>query len=539
MASLTDLLKEGTKHFTGVSEATLNNIEAVTGLANICKTSFGPRGMNKMIINHLEKLFVTSDAATIIKELDVIHPAAKMAVLASQMQEQEVGDGTNFVIMFCGELLNNAELLINTGLHPSEIVSGYTSAVKKALELLEGLEVSKIDDVKDEAAVTKALIPVIAAKQFGYEHLLTPMIAKACIQVCPKNPKNFNVDSVRVAKILGGGIFDTRVVKGHLLTRDSEGTIKHVTNAKIAVFAGGIDVAKPETKDTILIRNAEELMNYSKSEEKAIEEVIQKISETGVKVIVSGGAVSEMALHFIERHKMMVLKTLSKFDLRRICKAVGATPLARLGAPTPEELGFCDVVNVEEVGSTKVTIFRQDREETGISTLLIRASTQNLLDDVERAVDDGVNAFKAMAKNGRFVPGAGATEIELAKLLQAWGDTRPGLAQYAIKKFGEAFEIVPRSLSENAGLKSTDILSNLYAAHSKPNGSVFGVDVEEGTITNAAEMGILDLLDTKSNAIRLATDAAITILRVDQIIMSKPAGGPKPPKQGPMDGGED
>jgi len=276
------------------------------------------------------------------------------------------------------------------------------------------------------------------------------------------------------------------------------------------------------------------LLNYAKSEEKNMEDIISKVAETGVNVIVSGGAVSEMAMHFIERYKLMVVKCMSKFDLRRICKAIGATALARLGAPTPEEIGSCDVVTVEEIGSTRVTIFRQEAEDSGISTIVVRASTENLLNDVERSIDDGVNVFKALTKDGRLVAGGGAAEIELAKNLQAFGDATPGIVQYAIKKYGEAFEVIPRTIAENAGLKATDILSNLYAAHQKGN-IHDGIDVEEGGIGDMAAQGIVDLLVTKSSGIRLATDAAITVLRVDQIIMSKPAGGPKPPQQGPMD----
>jgi len=450
------------------------------------------------------------------------------------MQEQEIGDGTNFTIVFCGELLQNAESLIRKGLHPSDIVVGYTQALEKAISILDELTVAKIEDVSNVEEVSRFIKTAISSKQFGYEDMLSPIIAKACIQVLPKNPKSFNVDSVRVAKIMGGGVLDTKVINGHVLTRNTEGTIKHVTNAKIVAFAGGIDVPKTETKDTVLLKNADDLLNYAKSEEKAIEEIIKKISETGAKVVISGGAVGEMALHFLERYKLMICKVPSKFELRRVCKAVGATPLVKLGPPSPEELGHADIVTVEEIGSTQVTIFRQDSDESGISTIVVRSSTSNLADDIERAIDDGVNVYKGMIRDPRFVPGAGATEIELSRRLQSFGDSVPGLSQYAIKKFGEAFEVVPRTLAENAGLKSSDVLSNLYAAHGK--GQINdGIDIEEGDVKNAVDLGVIDLLITKLWAMKLATDAALTILIVDQIIMAKRAGGPKPPKQGAVD----
>jgi len=534
MIQIGDMLKEGTKHLSGKDEALLKNIEAVKKLAFILRTSLGPSGMNKMVINHLEKLFVTNDAATIIKELDVIHPAAKMAVMASQQQEQEVGDATNLVVVLVGEFLAKCEDLLQTGLHPSDIIAGYEKAGKKALEILDELTPYKVDNFKDQAQVTKVLKSAIGSKQYGIHERLAEQIAEACIQVLPKNPKNFNVDNVRVAKILGAGTSDTQVLKGFVIPRAAEGSIKSVTDAKVAVFAAGLEVSKTDTKGNVVIKNADDLLNFSTGEEKALEELIKGISETGAKIVVVGGTISDLVLHFLERYKIMAVKIPSKFQLRRVCKAVGATPLVKLGAPTQEELGYCDFVTIEEIGSQQVCIFRQNKEESAISTLVVRGSTDNIMDDVERAVDDGVNVYKGLCKDPRFIPGAGATEIELARKLATFADSTPGLEQYALKSYAEAFEVVPKMLAENAGLNSTEIISNLYAAHSKGNTNG-GIDIETGEIKDAFELDVFDLLTAKASAIKLATATAITLLRVDQIIMSKPAGGPKPPKQGPMD----
>jgi len=533
MLSLSDMLKQGTRHLNGKNEAVLQNIEAVKNLSEITRTSLGPHGMNKMIVNHLEKLFVTNDAATILKELDIMHPAAKIAVLSALMQEQEIGDGTNFVLIMIGELLQKAETLIHKGLHTSEVIAGYTAAGRKAAEFLESMTVLNVEDPRDQELVSKVLRSVITAKQYGYEDLLSPIIAQACISVLPKNAKNFNTDNVRVAKILGGGVLDTTVIKGQVITRDAETTIKKAYKAKIAVFAAGIENAKTETKDTVMIKDADTLINYNKTEEAAIEDVIKKVHEAGVKVIISGGAVTEMAMHYIERYGLMCVKVLSKFDLRRVCKAVGATALVRLGAPTAEEAGYCDSVTVEEIGSTKVTIFKQDTTDSGISTVVVRAATQNILDDIERAIDDGVNVYKGLVRDGRFVAGAAAAEISLARSLGQYADNTPGLSQHAIRRYAEAFQVIPRTISENAGLKATDVISSLYAAHQRGEKNT-GIDVEEG-VADALTLGVYDHLVAKQNAIRLATDAAVTILRVDQIIMSKPAGGPKPPQQGARD----
>ena len=364
-----------------------------------------------MVINHLEKLFVTSDASTIASELEIQHPAAKLLVLAAAAQQQEIGDGTNFVLSFAGELLNRAEGLLRDGLHPIEIADGYTKAGAKALEILDTLVIEGTEklDVRDANAVATRIKGSISSKQFGYESLLGPLIAEACIDVVPKNPNNFNVDNVRVVKIPGGGINDSSVIKGLVIKRGVEGTIQAVENAKVAVFAQAVDTSATETKGTVLIRNAAELEGYSKGEENKVEEAIKAIADSGAKVIVSGGAFGEMALHFIERYGLMALKIPSKFDLRRFCRATGATALVKLGQPGADQLGLAKKLDVREVGGTKVIVLEQDSSLGQVATVLLRGSTDQMLDDVERAVDDGVNAYKALCKDARVLPAGGAT----------------------------------------------------------------------------------------------------------------------------------
>ncbi|KAJ3194857.1 T-complex protein 1 subunit theta [Irineochytrium annulatum] len=526
---LPQMLKDGYKHMQGLEEAVYRNIAATKELSTITRTSLGPNGRNKMVINHLEKLFVTNDAATIIKELEVVHPAAKLMVMASQQQEAEMGDQTNFVIVFAGELLQQAEYLLRMGLHPSEVIEGFEVASKKAMEILQTLGVDTVSDGSKKEELLKAVRSSIAAKQYGYEDLLGGLVADAALQVMPKNPTQFNVDSVRVVKILGGSIHDSRVVKGMVFGREPESVIQRATSAKVAIFTCAIDVALTETKGTVLIHNASEMMNFSKGEEKKLEDAIREIADAGVKVVVSGSGIGDLALHFLNRYGLMVVKVLSKFDLRRLCRATRATALTRLGVPTPEEMGWCEFVEAVEIGSDRCTVFRQEEESSKTATIVLRGGTMNTLDDLERAVDDGVNVIKAVCKDGRLLPGAGATELELARRLQAVGEKTPGLNQYAIKKFAEAFEVVPRTLAENAGIDSTEVLSKLYAAHQGDKTNM-GVDIEseDHGILDAKEQGIFDVLSVKQMAIKLATHAALTVLSVDQIIMSKQAGGPKP-----------
>eukprot|EP00887_Chlorella_sp_A99_P001971 scaffold18.g1971.t1 len=524
------MLKEGHKHLSGLEEAVLKNIDACKQLAQITRTSMGPNGMNKMVINHLEKLFVTSDASTITNELEVQHPAARLLVLAANAQQQEIGDGTNFVLSFAGELLASAEGLLRDGLHPTEIADGYAKAGARALEVLESLVTpgSESLDVRDAAAVAARIRGSISSKQYGYEDLLAPLVARACIDVVPANPANFNVDNVRVVKIPGGGLHDAHVVRGMVLKRPVEGTVQRVADAKVAVFAQGVDTTSTETKGTVLIRSAEELESYSKSEEAKVEEIVRGIAEAGVRVVVAGQSYGEMALHFLEKYGIMAIKCPSKFDLRRVCRATGATALVKLATPSADELGFAKSLGVQEIGGTKCVVLEQDSSLGQVVTVVLRGSTEQAMDDIERAVDDGVNAYKAMCRDARTVAAGGASEIEVARQLQAFGRKETGLDQYAIVKFAEALEVVPRTIAENSGLPATDAVAALYAAHAG-GAAAAGLDVETGAAVDlGGAAGIYDLFSAKWWALKLATEAAVTVLRIDQIIMAKVAGGPRP-----------
>ncbi|XP_050238221.1 T-complex protein 1 subunit theta [Mercurialis annua] len=534
------MLKEGHKHLSGLDEAVIKNIDACKQLSTITRTSLGPNGMNKMVINHLDKLFVTNDAATIVNELEVQHPAAKILVLAAKAQQEEIGDGANLTISFAGELLQNAEELIRMGLHPSEIITGYTKAINKTTEILTELveEGSETMDVRNKEQVIMRMKAAVASKQFGQEDVLCGLIADACIQVCPKNPLNFNVDNVRVAKLVGGGLRNCSVVRGMVLKSDAAGSIKHMEKAKVAVFVGGVDTSATETKGTVLIRSAEQLENYAKTEEAKIEELIKAVADSGAKVIVSGAAIGEMALHFCERYKLMVLKISSKFELRRFCRTTGAVANLKLSQPNPDDLGYVDSISVEEIGGARVTVVKNEEGGNSVATVVLRGSTDSILEDLERAIDDGVNTYKAMCKDSRIVPGAAATEIELARRLKEFSYKETGLDQYAIAKFAESFEMVPKTLAENAGLNAVEIIASLYAEHASGNTKV-AIDMDEGVCKDSSTMNIWDLYVTKLFALKYAADAACTVLRVDQIIMSKPAGGPRRDQQPAGAGGDE
>ncbi|KAE8358090.1 TCP-1/cpn60 chaperonin family-domain-containing protein [Aspergillus caelatus] len=547
------LFKPGYQSHDAEDGAVIRNIEACQAISQTVQTSLGPYGRNKIVINHLQKMVLTSDAATILRELDVVHPAAKLLVMASQQQDVEMGDGTNLVIILAGELLKKAEELIRLGLKTSDIVQGYEKAQNFALKVLEDLEVDRLKELRSKEELSKALRTVVASKQSGTEDTLASLVAEAVLAVLPKNPVNFNVDNVRVVKIMGGSLEQSRVVKGMVLGREPDGTIKKATKAKVGVFSCPIDISQTETKGTVLLKSADEMLNFTKGEEERLETAIKELYDSGVRVVVAGSSVGDLAMHYLNRFNILVIKILSKFELRRLCRVVGATPLARLGAPMPDEMGSIDVVETTEIGGDRVTVFRQEEANTvtRTATIVLRGATQNHLDDVERAIDDGVNAVKAITKDPRLVPGAGATEIQLVEKISAFADRTPGLPQHAIRKYAEAFEVIPRTLAESAGLDATEVLSRLYTAHHRAStgadasseeesGSseeeepywTTGVDLESGTSAgtlDTVEEGILDLLASKSWAIRLASESARTVLSVDQIIVARQAGGPKPP----------
>jgi T-complex protein 1 subunit theta len=538
-AGLGGMTKEGTQHFEqdGSASVVLRNIEACMELSRMLRTSLGPQGRCKLVVNHLEKRIVTSDCACILKEIEVQHPAAQLLKQACEKQETQVGDGTNLVVAFGGELLWQTCLLIQkmTWQPAPEILAGYQRALDLCMERVQKLVIAGDERSSvDRETLLYVLKPVLASKQYGSQQVLAPIVADACLQV--RSDTKISAESVRTCKILGGSISDSVLLPGYVATRGVETTVTQLDNVKIAVFACGFEASSTEAKGTVLMKTADDLLSYNKTEERNMQNIVESIKESGVQFIVTGGNLSDMALHFLERNKMMALKISSKWELRRFCQAVGATALVRLGAPTPDEMGFCESVEQRELGGKTITLVRAAKGTNKLATIVLRASTSSVLNDLERAVDDGVQAVVQYSKDQRLVHGGGAVEMALSVFLQQEAEKIPGLEQYAVAAFGKALQIIPRTLSENAGWDATCILADLQAAHANNmDGSCdAGVDIDKavtsgmaGGVASMKEKGVVDILSTKISAMRLAVDAVITILKIDQIIMSKPSGGPK------------
>ncbi|KAA6392708.1 MAG: putative T-complex protein 1 subunit theta [Streblomastix strix] len=540
-----NLLKQDTRSEEG-RNVPVKNIDAAQELTNIIRTNLGPNGLCKLVVTHLDKVIVTRRTETVLFNLTVEHPIGKLIVMAAKNQAQEVGDGTTQIVAFIGELLNKIKPLVLMRLPMKDVQEGLDLAMTKALEVLPNLEVGKVSDLRDQKEVLKALLPVIGAKIAGQEQLVAQLVAKACIDVLPTSSQGepitrFNVDNIRFAKIMGGSLSDSTVVRGFCLARNTEGKIKHIKNAKIAVYGCAIEKEEGETKGTIVLNSAQELQNYTALEENRMRDKINNvILATGAKVVVCGATISEIAMHYLEQAGVMVIKVPSKFDLQRFCAATNAVAKVTMDvSPQPEELGFANSIDAKEVGGTTLLVISQEKEQGGsdeesvdsrISTIVIRSATQAQLDDIERVAIDSVNTFKALTRDSRLVAGGGGFEMELSKLVGSYGKTVRGLGQYAIGAFADALICVPRILSETAGLDSNEIVTQLAHAHAQGK-SHEGVDLNTLEIGDMKATGIFDLLILKEWVLRFALETVKTILSVDQIIMAKPAGLKPPPQQ--------
>ncbi|ETO31624.1 hypothetical protein RFI_05498 [Reticulomyxa filosa] len=579
------LWKEGYKQFSGLEEAIFKNCEAATDLADVVRTSFGPNGLSKIVINRLEKVYATTDAATIINELEVQHPAAKVLCLAAAMQQQEVflttkhtytqafftyfinfhkkekrkealmffpspliGDGANFVVVFAGELLKNALELLRTGLHPSDLVRGYSMAEKKVEQIIKDLAVYELqaDDMQDKEKLMLGIKSAISSKQLGLETFLSDLVATACLNSMPRNPKEFIVDNVRVVKILGDTVHKSYVVKGIVVESEPESATWEANDCRVAIFSCSIDTPQTESKGNVLLHNAEELLNYNKGEEENMHKIIKGMYDLGVRVLISGEKIGEMALHFIDKYKMVAMHVTSKWTLRRLCRSLKARPCVQITGVRHDDLGIVAQVRVEEIGSKTMfvdsfiyfplkinkyidkqtngilwgTVLEQVKsKESPVSTIVIRGATNTVLQDIERAIDDGVNMVRAMTRNGKFVAGAGAVEIEIARRITKYATEIEGLEQYAIQQYGHSFEVVPRTLAENTGLNETEMLTKLYKAHEESSSDAhkIGIDISDGTVKDMTKEGVIDLMATRQMGIKLASQAAITLLRVDHV----------------------
>ncbi|XP_061445403.1 T-complex protein 1 subunit theta-like isoform X2 [Rhineura floridana] len=531
---LPQMLQAGMKYFSGLQETLFTNLTACKALVRSLRTCYGPLGCNKLVVNHLGKSFHTSHAATILRELELENPVACLLRTAAEAQDEETGDGTNFVILLAGALLENAEKLLRSGLPVVHIRAGYEMACKEVLRLLPGLCCHVLKNPRDVNEVLWVLQTIVSSKVFGHQKFLSMLVAKACVLVLPPDRTTFNPDLICVCKILGGGVTDSSVVEGMVICREAEGSVRRVERARIAAFSCPFGPSGFKANNTVIFTSASDIRLFGKSEEHQIEQYVMAIARASINVVVVGGNVDDKALFYANRYRIMVVRLTSRMELQRLCQAVGATLLLNIAAPSPEEIGHCRRVYMTEIGSTNVIIFSQDGIACPVATVVLRGATTEMLDCVEEAIHDGVNVYKILHSDARLLPGAGAAEMALSVRLNTLGMYYPGPEQYGILEFSQALKTLPATLAENAGQPVNELMAKIEVQHQlgTQNTGIRLVSEEAGTI-DAAKEGLLDPFMVKYRGITLATQMAVTLLGVSEIMVAKKSGGPKPRGENP------
>ncbi len=515
------ILKEGTQRTVG-RDAQRMNIMAARVIAEAVRTTLGPRGMDKMLVDSLGDVVITNDGVTILKEMDVEHPAAKMIIEIAKTQENEVGDGTTTAVVLAGELLKRAEELLDQDIHPTIIARGYRLACEKAMEILDQIAINI--DIEDEEILKKVAATAITGKhaEYAVEHLAS-LVVQAVKKVAEKTDSGYKVDedNIKLEKKHGGGVEDTQLIDGIVIDKEvvHPGMPKRVKNAKIAVLKAALEVKETEIDAEINITNPEMVQRFIEQEEKMIKEMVDKIVEAGANVVFCQKGIDDLAQYYLAKAGVLAVRRVKQSDIEKLAKATGAKIITDIRDIKPEDLGEAELVEERKVGDEEMVFVTGCKNPKAV-TILIRGGTEHVVDEVERSLTDAIKAVKAAVESGKVVAGGGAPEIELSLKLKEWAPTLGGREQLAAEAFASALEIIPRSLAENAGLDPIDILVELRRAHEE--GKVtYGIDVFEGKVVDMKEKGVLEPLRVKKQAISSATEVAIMILRIDDVIAAK------------------
>ncbi len=526
------VLKEGTQRETG-KDAQKKNIEVAKTIADAVRTTLGPKGMDKMLVDSLGDIVITNDGATILKEIDAAHPTAKMMVEVAKSQDSEVGDGTTTAVVLAGELLKNAEELLDQNVHPTVITNGYHLAAEKALEILPELGI-KVDN---DTILKEIAITAMTGKNVGdAKEYLSDLAVKAVKAVAEEvdGKISVDVDNIKVEKKQGGGITDTELIDGIVLDKEKvhPRMPKRVEDAKIALINTGFEVKKTEISAKIQINRPEDIQAFLDQESEEIKKMVEKVKDVGANVVLCQKAVDDLAQHYMAKYGIYAVRRIKKSDMEKLAKATGAKIVTNLDDLSSEDLGYAKVVEERKIGEDNMTFVMGCKNPKSVS-ILIRGGTEHVVDEVERALHDALKVVSVAMEDGIAVPGGGATEIELAMKLREYAPSVGGREQLAIEKFADSLEIVPRTLAENAGMDAIDMMMKLKAEHQKNNKHA-GVDVLDGKIANMIEKKVIEPLRVKKQAIESATEAATMILRIDDVIAAK--GGEKGKGQGAPEG---
>jgi thermosome len=511
------------------------NITAARIIAEAVRTTLGPRGMDKMLVDNMGDVVITNDGVTILTEMDVEHPAAKMMVEIAKTQEDEVGDGTTTAVVLAGELLKKAEDLLDQDIHATVIATGYRRAAEKAQEILDKMAIKVNKD--DEKVLKQIAITSMSSK--GTEakgDKLAELCVQAVRQIVEEEDSKIvaDIDNIKVEKKSGGSSADSQLIKGIILDKERvhSGMPKRVEKAKIALLNFALEVEKTETDAKINITDPEQLKAFLAEEEQMLRKMVEQISKSGANVVFCQKGIDDMVQHFLAKAGILAARRVKESDMDKLARATGGKIVTSVKDLTAGDLGRADLVEERKVAGDEM-IFVEGCKDPKAVSLLVRGGTEHVVDEVERAVHDGISVISASIEDGKMVAGGGAPEVELAKQLREYAETVGGRESLAINAFADAVEIIPRTLAENAGLDPIDILVQLRAAHDKANGVVVGLDVYSGKTTDTSKLGIVEPLRVKTQAIKSASEAAEMILRIDDVIAAgKLEKGPPGPGAG-------
>jgi thermosome len=523
------ILKEGTSRSRG-KEAQRNNIMAARVIGEVLKTTLGPRGMDKMLIDSLGDITITNDGAAILNEIDVEHPAAKMMVEIAKTQDDMVGDGTTTAVVLASELLKKAEELLDQNIHPTILVSGYRKAAQKAIEAINKTAVPV--DIEDRKTLLKVALTSMSSKAVGAakEHFAEIAI-DAVKQITEQrgDKRLADIDNIQLIKKTGKSLLETQLIRGIIVDKETvhPGMPKKKENAKIALLDSALEIEKTEISAEIRIRDPTQMKAFLDQETSMLKKMADKIKASGADVVFCQKGVDDMVQHFLAKEGIMAARRIKESDMEKLARATGGRIISGLDDLKAKDLGYAGLVEERKIGEDKMIFVEKCKDPHSVA-ILIRAGLERMVDEAERAMIDALSVVSDVIENNKIVAGGGAVEIEVAKELRRYATKVGGREQLAVEAFADAMEVIPRALAENAGLEPIDVLVDLRSAHEKEDGKYKGINVFTGKVENSLESGVIEPVVVKEQAIKSAAESASMILRIDDVISStRPKeGGP-------------
>ncbi len=526
------VLKEGTER-TKDKEAQYNNISAARAVADAVRSTLGPKGMDKMLVDSMGDVIITNDGVTILKEIDVQHPAAKMVVEVAKTQDTECGDGTTTAVVLAGELLKRSEELIEQNIHPTVITNGFKLAAAKAIEILNEISIDVSDD--DEMLKRVSNTAMTGKSVGGQKERLSDIAVKAVRAVADE--QGVDVDNIKVEKKVGGTIAETEMVSGIVVDKQRvhPRMPKKVSDAKIALISSGMEIKKTEVDAQINISDPSAMGAFLQEEENTLREMADKVKASGANVVFCQKGVDDLVQHYMAKQDVFCIRRMKQSDMEKLARATGAKIVGNIDEITSDDLGEAELVEERTVGDEEMTFVTGCKNPKSVS-IIIRGGTEHVLDEVERSLHDAVRVIGISIEDGKVVAGGGAPETELNLRLSDYASSVGGREQLAIEAFADAMESVPWTLGQNAGLDGIDVIISLKHAHEQNGGTVYGIDLNTGKAADMVKLNVLEPLRVKTQAINSAAEVANMILRIDDVIASKRAP-PTDPMNDPSMGG--